>query len=1484
MTRADRWRQRARGKGIYAALAFVAYVPLLFTKPDILSADTKIYLYLDPGRLMRTALQMWDPQVGMGTVTHQTIGYLFPMGPYYWVMREIGLPVWVAQRIWLGTLLFAAGAGVVYLLRTLRWTGSAITVAAFVYMLSPYLLDYAAKHSVVASPWSGFPWMVAFTIRAIRGKGWRDAALFAIVVQLIGGINATSLVFVLVGTTLWLPFCVWVNREATWRRALGAYARIGLLTFVTSLWWMSGLWAQGRYGIDILRFTETAKTVASTSSATEVLRGLGYWFVYGSDKYGNFVQIGEPYTQHLWLIGTSLLLPALGLLGSGLGRFRDRAYFVALVVIGTILAVGAHPWGNPPVLGAIFRRLLQTSQAGGAMRSMPRAVPLLVLGLAVLLGSAVGALSARYPNGPKVLGAALPDRRVLAGVGVLLLLVFVNYPPLFTGQLIAKYLQHPQDIPSYWTQDIKALDRQDNSTRVLEIPGSDFASYRWGTTVDPITPGLMSRDYVARELVPYGTPPSADFLDAFDTTLQDGVLQPNALAPIARFMAAGDINVRSDLTYERYLLPRPRLLWDLVTRAEGTGAGQGLGKPTGFGGTGSNVPDPRFPLLDETELGSNPNLKNPPKVAIVPVLDPEPMVRAAPTSNPVVLVGDGYGTVYASEAQLLTGHELLFYGGTFANDTAALQQQLANGAALVLTDTDRKRAERWGTLHDTTGYTERAGEKPLVTDPGDQRVNLFPTATDASRTVSEQRGGVVATATNYGNPVSYTPEDRAANAVDGNPYTMWQVGGFAPVNGEQLNLTFGRTRTTDHVRLVQPLTGVRNRWLTKVALHFDDGPPVYETLDPVSRTLAGQVLTFPRRSFKKLTVEVVSTNRNDLKVFSGTGPVGIAELDVGTNPPHVNELIRLPTRTLVQAGASSDANALAILLTRQRTQPSNAVRRDEEIALARIWNLPSRRSFAITGDVRIADLASDARIDAALGLPPASQGGVTATSSRHLPGDPGARASAALDGNPATAWSTGFLSAVGDWTNYKLPKAVSFDHLDLQVVADGRHSLPTRIKISADGKAPVTALLGNVPTTSTPNGTSTVHVTFPRVTGKNIRITIAGEHEVYTRDWYSTSNVALPVAIAEWGIPGTVVRAPQGALSSTCRSGLVQLDGHDVPIALHGTVAHATAGDPVSFTACTPAAGVSLGKGDHVLRGTPGTRTGLNVDQVVLRSAPGGAADPSTGAVAADGQGFPTGTGPDVRVLHDRHTAVDATVTNATKPFWLVFGESLDEGWHLRVNGKDQGPATLVNGYAHGWLVNPGAKTTLDVTLRWTPQRVIWVAIGISAVALLGCFALVLWPMRRRLAPVAEEAGSRSPTDSNASVPLPLDLRRLVRYAGAPPSARTAVLVTLGTALFWGVVIGPVVGLAIGVAVAIATRVARARPVFTLGAPLLLLLVAAYIMVEQYRWHLPAGFEWPGYYAGTHQFAWASVALMATDVLIDRLWLRRWWPTGDSPA
>ena len=97
----------------FALLALLAYVPVLRSSPGRVAADTKSYLTLDPGRLLGRALSMWDPHVGMGTVTHQTIGYLFPMGPFFWTGERLGLPDWVVQRLWLGSLMFAAALGMV---------------------------------------------------------------------------------------------------------------------------------------------------------------------------------------------------------------------------------------------------------------------------------------------------------------------------------------------------------------------------------------------------------------------------------------------------------------------------------------------------------------------------------------------------------------------------------------------------------------------------------------------------------------------------------------------------------------------------------------------------------------------------------------------------------------------------------------------------------------------------------------------------------------------------------------------------------------------------------------------------------------------------------------------------------------------------------------------------------------------------------------------------------------------------------------------------------------------------------------------------------------------------------------------------------------------------------------------------------------------------------------------------------------------------
>ncbi len=504
-----RWRGRAQHLG----LALVAYIPLLLTHRGMVSADTKTYLYLDPSRLLAKAPYLWDSGTGLGTVTHQTLGYLFPMGPYYWLMEQLGLPDWVAQRLWLGTILFAAGAGVLFLMRTMGWRATeplrsrGMVVAAAAYMLSPYVLDYAARISVILLPWAALPWLIGLAMRSGRQGGWRWPAWFALVIALVGGVNATALLFAGIAPVLWFVYAAWVAREIEVRRALAAAGRIGLLTLGVSLWWIAGLWAQGRYGIPILRYTETYETVAKVSNAPELLRGLGYWFFYGDDKLGPWIEPSVAYTQHLWLIGAGYLLGIGSLLAAGAVKWKERGYFVAVLAVGTLIAVGSHPYDDPSPYGSLFARFTRLD-LGLALRSTPRAVPLIILALAVMLGAGVRALARWRPQ----IGLVAATAAVAVAV--------INLPPLFTGQMVANNLQRPEELPDYWSEVAAHLDARGDDTRVLELAGADFASYRWGNTVDPVLPGLMDRGYAARELIPYGSEPSADLLNAFDRRVE----------------------------------------------------------------------------------------------------------------------------------------------------------------------------------------------------------------------------------------------------------------------------------------------------------------------------------------------------------------------------------------------------------------------------------------------------------------------------------------------------------------------------------------------------------------------------------------------------------------------------------------------------------------------------------------------------------------------------------------------------------------------------------------------------------------------------------------------------------------------------------------------------------------------------------------------------------------------------------------------------
>ena len=79
-------------------LVALAYLPTLASAPGQMPSDTKLYLYLDPGRLVSDAPWSWDTRQFGGWVPHQTISYLWPSGPWFWVFDVLGVPVWIAHR------------------------------------------------------------------------------------------------------------------------------------------------------------------------------------------------------------------------------------------------------------------------------------------------------------------------------------------------------------------------------------------------------------------------------------------------------------------------------------------------------------------------------------------------------------------------------------------------------------------------------------------------------------------------------------------------------------------------------------------------------------------------------------------------------------------------------------------------------------------------------------------------------------------------------------------------------------------------------------------------------------------------------------------------------------------------------------------------------------------------------------------------------------------------------------------------------------------------------------------------------------------------------------------------------------------------------------------------------------------------------------------------------------------------------------------
>jgi arabinofuranan 3-O-arabinosyltransferase len=387
----------------------------------------------------------------------------------------------------------------------------------------------------------------------------------------------------------------------------------------------------------------------------------------------------------------------------------------------------------------------------------------------------------------------------------------------------------------------------------------------------------------------------------------------------------------------------------------------------------------------------------------------------------------------------------------------------------------------------------------------------------------------------------------------------------------------------------------------------------------------------------------------------------------------------------------------------------------------------------------------------------------------------------------------------------------------------GDHSPITGLRVTAGAvSADVTV------TPADASGSSTV--AFPETLPAGpVQLTILGADPHSVLDRRYGEPVVEPAAIS--ALSGIVPTTIPGSFDSGCRDDLVTIDARPLPIRVQGTTAALLAGDPVSAEPCDGSA-LALTRGSHLLATAKGLDSGLDIDRVVFA-----APDRPTPGAAANG---PTAT-----VTSQSRTDRKVTVDRCPDGCWLILGEGFHDSWSASTPAGSLGPPQLVDGGFNGWWIPPSAGP-VAVSVHWTAQPPLTIALILTALAILACLLLVA--LDRRSAPALVTA---APTFAPIGRPIPT--RR--RWIAAATWVVAAVLL-----------VGPGWALVAALAAAVLLVVlGRPRTVGWVSVGILIVMGAVVAWVVQHErpypdagW--PVRFEW---LHGLGLFAAVSLAIVA---------------------
>lgn len=761
--------------------------------PGFLVSDTKFDLAVSPDAFLGRALHLWDSQSAFGQLQNQAYGYLWPMGPFFLVLHAVDVPGWVAQRLWQALVLCVGFLGTARLARAFGVRSDAAAVTAGVaFALSARMLTVLGPISIEAWPGALAPWVLLPLVRGSQvGSPRRAAALSALAVAMVGGVNAAATFAVIPLGALWIL----TRTRGERRRSLLVWWPVFVL--LGTMWWLGPLFLLGHFSPPFLDYIETTTVTTFPTTVFDALRGTSNWvpYVSAASRAGNTLL-----TQGYLALNSGLVL-MLGFAGVLDRRTRHRTFFLLSIMVGLLMVTAGHVGSVHGVLSAATQGLLDGPLA--PLRNVHKFDPVLRLPLVIGLGLVVDRVLSR----PDVLeGASEPATRGARANGVALLgLVMVAVAgaslPAFTGKL------EPSGpvigVPGYWKQAADFLTRQRGSGVALLAPGSDFGNYVWGSPRDEPLQYLTASRWAVRNAIPLAPSGNIRMLDGIEKRFAEG----RGSAGFASYLRRNDIGflvVRNDLRPSTDV-PEPVLVHEAIEESPGLERVARFGPDVGGGAH----------LRSKGER----TVVNSGWQAVYPAIEIFRVSGTGPATAgaaPTVVVGGPEDLLDLSDLGVVGSEPTVL-----ASDAQASAVAKPPLVPYVLTDGLQRRERNFGRIHDGYSATLAPHDTLRLRNP---RMDYLEPGQRRWQTVAHIDGAKSVTASSSGSDADAAggarPGELPAAAVDGSKKTQWvsnpgasgrpwwRLDLTSPVRDRHIFVTGGDKAPEDQVFRVRTNNGV----------------------------------------------------------------------------------------------------------------------------------------------------------------------------------------------------------------------------------------------------------------------------------------------------------------------------------------------------------------------------------------------------------------------------------------------------------------------------------------------------------------------------------------------------------------------------------------------------------------------------------------------------------------------------------------------------